>query len=402
MKNLVNLFVIRGIQILFPLITIPFLARKLDKADFALVLLIQATGVLFSLVVEYGFNYSATRSIASTLEESEQQRSIFSQVTYSKLILSIFCLLSVILYNFLFVNIGLRYVIVTFILSVSQGFLPIWYFQGNSRLNLPVISEIVSKLLIVIFMLLLVKQSNNGGIYLVIVAIFNFLSALWQNAYIYARLGLDKMSLSSTVIALRDGFNIFVFRLGSALYTGGSLVLLGSVVSPAVFASYAGADRVFRASAALTAPVGDAFFPRIVNALAYDAQQVASVRKRASFILLLFSLFLFCVVFFGAPIIVNILLGTRYGDTIHLLRILAFDIPLIAVGTVVGVFWLLAEKLDKYVTLSVVLAGLWSVFAIFVLVPRFGISWMAISIIIAEIIVILTGLVGIRRHREKR
>ena len=386
---------------LFPLFTFPYLARNLSKSGFALVILVQSISIFASLFIEYGFNYTATRDIALVSGDRKAEKKIFSVITSSKLPLSILAAVAIMVYGILSNKTSVVTLVALIAMTISQGMLPIWYFQGISNLKLSAISEIVSKSVNLILMLVIVRSEDRGEAYLLSLACISLSSSIFQNTMIYRKLGFESVSVSDIVLTLRNSFTLFAFRIGSSLYTSGSMVLLGSIVSPSSFAVYAGSDRIFRSAAALTGPLGDAFFPRISAAETSNPVEAKRLKKTASMVLICFSLVIYAILFIFADFWINLLLGPKYLDSVSVFKILVADIPLIAVGTILGIFELLPKKLDLYFTISVTVAGIWSLFSIYVLVPRLGLEWMAYTVLIAETLVICICAVSLVIYRRK-
>ncbi|MBN1086315.1 oligosaccharide flippase family protein [Erwinia aphidicola] len=63
-KNIAYLALVQVSNFVFPVITLPYLVRTLGVSDYGSIMLSLAIVQYFSLVVDYGFNYSATREIA--------------------------------------------------------------------------------------------------------------------------------------------------------------------------------------------------------------------------------------------------------------------------------------------------------------------------------------------------
>ena len=396
-NNALYLYLIRGVQLLFPLMTIPYVARILNQEGFANVILFQSSSVFIGLFIEFGFNYTATREISQS-DNSLDHKVIFGRVTYSKILLSLVTFLALLIYLVFGDNRIAPLIVVS---AIFQGFSPVWYFQGISNLKPVAAMEIASKIFSVILMFFLVKEPDSSLIYVIIITFSSVLASLLLNINILRSIGIILPSFKEIGWTLKDGLPLFIFRIGSALYTGSSLVLLASVIPAAGFAIYAGADRIFRSATALTGPIGDAFYPRIVALSVTDKIAAQKVKKTGSIVILATSIALCAIIYFLSPIIVNLLLGNKYKDSVEILKILAFDVPLIAIGTILGVFEIMVKKIDKYLTISVVCAGLWVLASIYFIVPTFGIKSMAYSILMAEVIVIAVSYVGLFLYRDK-
>lgn len=85
-----NLLALNGAHIaryLFPLITVSYLTRRLGVEVWGLVAFAQAFGVLVSLLVEYGFNLTATREVARNQEDAESHADLLAGVLGVQMVL---------------------------------------------------------------------------------------------------------------------------------------------------------------------------------------------------------------------------------------------------------------------------------------------------------------------------
>ena len=108
----------------------------------------------------------------------------------------------------------------------------------------------------------------------------------------------------------------------------------------------------------------------------------------------------------AAPTVVALLLGPGYEDAVPVLRVLALLVPIIAVGTVLGLFWALPFGRDRVLLLVTATAGLVNVALVVVLVPRMAALGMAAlgmasAVVTAELLVAVTlGVLYARWHPE--
>src|SRR5690554_6583130 len=68
----------------FPLITIPYLARVIGVDGFGKVAFAAAVIVWFRTIAEWGFNYTATRDVARNRDDLDKVSEIFSNVLWAR------------------------------------------------------------------------------------------------------------------------------------------------------------------------------------------------------------------------------------------------------------------------------------------------------------------------------
>jgi O-antigen/teichoic acid export membrane protein len=90
-------------------------------------------------------------------------------------------------------------------------------------------------------------------------------------------------------------------------------------------------------------------------------------------------------IFLGAPLLVHLVLGHAFADSVPVLRVFALWIPLIAVCTVIIFQLLLPNHLDNQFNLVNITAGVIGIGVAFLLAPKFGAVGIAWSAVFAQL-----------------
>jgi len=162
-ENFFSLSVLNIINYLFPLILIPYLTRILGVEKYGLYAFAFAIINYFVMLVNYGFDFSATRQAAIIRDEKEALNRLFSTVTTVRIILA---LISVV---FLFIIVSLvnklsleKELIFSGIgIIVSAVFIPIWLFQGLENMKLVTLVNFITRLLSTMLIFLFVKEQQD-------------------------------------------------------------------------------------------------------------------------------------------------------------------------------------------------------------------------------------------------
>src|SRR5436305_13451237 len=86
-RNIAALSLLQIVNYAVPLISVPYLVRVLHPAGFGLLSFAQAIILLFDIVTDYGFNLSATRTVAGCRDNRETLSRTFWVTLSAKLIL---------------------------------------------------------------------------------------------------------------------------------------------------------------------------------------------------------------------------------------------------------------------------------------------------------------------------
>ena len=385
-QNLLSLYGVTAANYLFPLLTLPYLARVLGPSGFGALAIVQSLGQYLSLVVEYGFGLSATREVARSREDRARLAQILAEVLGARLLLA----LAVVVLAYalgLFVpalraNPALFWAGVFW--AVALGMSPVWYFQGQERLRKVVILEVLAKALGVAGIFAFVRSPDEAHRVLLLQGLAALLSSGVAWGWAWREVGFILPTPSSALRGLRSGFSLFFFRAAVSLYTSANAFILGLFVPAQQVGYYAGAERLTKALLALFEPINRTFLPRLSHLARHNLSQAARLAQ-----LIVVSMGLLGLLFGGgvvllAPLLVHLLLGPGFEPAIPLMRILALLLPLIAVNLALGLQWMVALGLDRAYNYITVGAGLLNIGFAIVLVPLFFQSGMAWAVVSAE------------------
>src|SRR5699024_8912844 len=88
-SNFGYLMLLQTASYVFPLITIPYLARVIGVEGFGKIAFAAAVVVWFQTVTDWGFNYTATRDVAQNKDNLEKVSEIFSNVLWARVLLAL-------------------------------------------------------------------------------------------------------------------------------------------------------------------------------------------------------------------------------------------------------------------------------------------------------------------------
>src|SRR5690554_3233147 len=85
--NFAYLLMLQVANYVFPLITIPYLARVIGVEGFGKIAFAAAIILWLQTIADWGFNYTATRDVAKSRDDPERISEIFSNVLWARLFL---------------------------------------------------------------------------------------------------------------------------------------------------------------------------------------------------------------------------------------------------------------------------------------------------------------------------
>ena len=87
LKNVFSLGIVQLANYVFPFITIPIVSRIIGPDKFGVINFAAAFMTYFTLLINFGFDLSATRAITANRDNLAERDKIFNQVVLAKIIL---------------------------------------------------------------------------------------------------------------------------------------------------------------------------------------------------------------------------------------------------------------------------------------------------------------------------
>lgn len=340
------LFLLQGMNQLLPLIILPYLIVVLGAKSYGNIGFALSFVQSLILVVDFGFNFSATKRIAQCRDDKDRMNRIFWSVVWAKSLLLLACSLLMLLLIWAVPTFGLygKAILCTYPMVVGSTFTFMWMFQGIGKVKHMAVINTLSKFLLLPLVFVFVKTPDDFMLAAVLQSMVYVLTAVVSNIYLWRMGVVRKPSLSwaNTKEELRDSLPLFVSSASSNIYTQLFVVILGFYCTEEAVGRYAAAERVMRCLCfGLFTPLNQAFFPRIST---LSTQGVSAAMPALN---LVKTLAFYCMaavaafMLFGASLIQDFL-GEEYQGIAFILRLMSPAPLFIGIGGVLGLMGLIA------------------------------------------------------------
>ncbi len=251
-------------NMLFPLITYPYLLRVLGKELYGEVIYAQAIAVYFVIFIAFGFNVSGAKEVAIHKNNKQRLSEIFSTIMGIK---TFFFLFSFFIFFLVLIVLDLKkgffwLYIFSFFICLNELLFPQWFFQGIEKIKYITIVNLLIKSVFLIFIFFLINSKSDylrvpllnalgafiGGLVVLYILFvkegINFYIPKKKTMFVYIKKNMP-LFLSDLVISVKDRLNIIfighflgkgevpVYDLGIRL-TSALLSLVG-VINNAIF-----------------------------------------------------------------------------------------------------------------------------------------------------------------------
>ena len=400
-RNVFSLYIIQFANYILPLITIPYLVRVLGPSGYGAVAFGQGFMNYLILFVEYGFDLSATRKISVKRNDLAEVNRIALHVWIAKGLLALICLGMLLILVSAVPKLKEEAILLLILYGLVLGnvLFPTWLFQGMERMVTISLINLGMKLMVVTGIFTLVREPEHYLIYASLMSLGAILAGIAGAVAAFHRFDLKfgKISMFGVWENLKEGWILFLSKASVSLYTVGNAFILGMLTNHTVVGYYSAAEKLVKSLLGLLSPVSQATYPRF-SKLASENRESALLWGRRMLLFMGGAGFVISsAIFVGAPFIVQVMLGSQYGPSVNVMRILAGLPFLIALSNVLGIQMMLPFGKDRVFTLILFSAGLLNIVLAVVFAPLWQASGMALAVLISESFVTASMLITLRR-----
>jgi PST family polysaccharide transporter len=385
-QNAGALYLVQMLSYLLPLISLPYLARVLEPHHFGLVAFAQSFANWLAVVGEYGFNYSATRSIARLRERKEAVAAIAMSVLGAKLLLVLGMTIIAVLAGIFITSFYSQASLVfwALMIAVSIALSPMWYFQAQERIWVVAALEGLVRLGHLVGIFIFVRHPEDAWIALAAQAVASGVSTLILLLLMYREIPFKLPSPGMSWVALKVSWSLFLSRASDSFYTSANGVILGLLTSPIQVGFFEVGNRLVRPGLAILWPLGQAIYPRINHLIKRDSGAALRLSRLALWATLGIGLLGGVLLAALAPFLVSLLFGEQYKASVPVLQVLALLLPIVAFGYSLSMQYMFPRQMDREVMYSVLSASAINLVVALILAPRLGALGMAIAVVAAE------------------
>lgn len=266
-----NYFFMTILQVLnsfFYLLIYPYLIRSLGTSGYGLFVFATSISTYFGFIINFGFDFPATKAIAESVGNRIKTSYILSCVFTAKIIIG---LLMALIFSILLFVIPFFYehkLLFTLCVVNVYGVIlfPQWYFQGIQQMKVVTGIQLGFKLLSLPVILWLVKQENDLNKYALIVTLSTILGAIvafWLLKFKY-NLKIVFVRFKSLKNWFKDAWPFFLSNSAGMLKEQSIPIIIGAFFGMKEVAIYDLANKLIIVPRTVFVSINGALFPKIV------------------------------------------------------------------------------------------------------------------------------------------
>lgn len=268
LTNTVYLYVLTAVKMVFPLISLPYLARVLTTDANGLVTYVKTYASYIQLFLDFGFLLSATKTIALLNGDKKQINYIIGDTYIEKILLGITAALFTLLFS-CFMPIlknNICFVWLYFAAVFSNLFVADYLFRGIEKMGLIAIPYTITKSISLVCTILFVKNDDHLLLIPVFELVGNVFSSLVSIFLIYS-LGfkIKHNSIKKWISDIKESGVYFISNFATTLFGSLTTIISGYFLSLTEIAYWGYAMQIVSAAKAMYSPISNSIFPYMVK-----------------------------------------------------------------------------------------------------------------------------------------
>ena len=327
----------------FPLISMPYLARVIGADGFGKIAFASAIVVWIQTISDWGFNLTATRDVAQNRNDKEKVSRIFSNVLWARCILTILSglILLVVVMVVPYLRENADIIFVTFLLVPGHILFPEWFFQAIEKMKYTTLFNLLLKLIFTVAVFIFIHKREDYLIQPLLTTIGYLLCGIGALYQILKKWGytLYKPQWNEIFKTIRNSTDVFINNLMPNLYNSFSVMLLGFFGGATVNGVYDGGNKFPTTFYNFQSVLSRAFYPflsrRPDKHSFYAKLNIGSALIGAVFLIAI------------SPLVIKIMLGDEFEKSVIVMQILSFSVVFLAMSYTYGTNYLIINHKEK-------------------------------------------------------
>lgn len=383
------------LNLLFPLITFPYLVKVLGVEKFGLLAIASAVVMFLQIITKYGFELSGVKQISINRDNKRKTIDIFSSIISAKLILMLISFIILTIFVFTIEKFSSEWLLfyITFGIILGDILFPIWFFQGVEEMKWITYLNIGIRSFFTVLIFVFIHSSSDY-LYVPLLNSIGLIIAGLVSLYVIKSkfdIYFKRQKFENIYFQFKDGWYIFTSRLSVSMYTYLNIILLGFMTNNTIVGYFEIANRLVNIVITFVNAFTQAVYPNLANIYKSSKSKFRrKFRKILIYILPFFAFIMICAIFI-VDIFLPFIVDKQYKFILELFFILSVMIILVPYGALFTNYLVIVNKtkeLNKIVMYSAILNIIFMPLFIYFLEAKGAVIFMVLLQIITIIMCI--------------
>lgn len=389
------------LAVLMPIITAPYISRKLGVVNVGYYSNVAAIVSYFTLFANLGIYTYGRREIGSLQNNKDEYSRAFWSILEVKLIVGFVILLVYGIFVHIYSKFTVLFLIQTF--SILSQILDIsWFFQGLENYRITVTYQTIVKIVGVIAIFIFIMGPDDLNKYTFIMSFLSFAGTISVYPFLSKYVLKPQFDFKVILKHFVGSVVLFVPQIATSLYMSVDKTMIGYFYIDGVQNGlYEQATKIDIIGLYIVISLTGVLIPRL--SLYHKEKNIEALNNSSGFAIR-YIMFIGCPLAFGiSGIGYNILpwfLGPGYGGSSNILQISAFIIVVMGLTNYLGYGYLIATRQQSLYTVTVFTGLTINVIINSILIPPLGGVGAAVASLISETAVLLFQIIVVSKQLD--
>lgn len=386
--------------VLYPLITFPYVSRVLGPEGVGKVNFSQSIIGYFALISSFGIGTYAIREVSKVRDDAK----MISVLSVEILIINLLTTLAAYLAFFVILELvpSLHpYRVLLYICSLTMLLTTLgmeWLYIAEEDYTYITIRAIIIQVLSLTLLFVLVRTKNDYINYAILLVIASAGSNIWNLIHSSKYISLPRIEELHIFRHFKFLLVFFITAATATLHTLIDQSMLGFMLGDYEVGIYVTGVKISNVIISIICSVSTILFPR----LSYLAKNGSGeewkpfLDKTILFLIMITLPVVSGLIILREPIVL-LLTGTKYIDSIPVLVIMAFTVPLVCFTHLFGNLLFMAQNKERWTLYSVIVGTCANIILNYLFIPKFGAEGAAVASVASESFILTVQIILLKR-----
>ncbi len=282
------------------------------------------------------------------------------------------------------------------ILNPSYLFIGFENFKANSFIY------IINRIIFIILIFLLIKNSNDYILYAGIFAVSYLIHILLSQILILKKYKIKYVKPELKLIKrnFKKGSSLFSVRIAETIFRTSNILILGLLTQNVTVGFFNAAYTVVISVIVIVVyPIIEVAYPRINKILSENEAKSGIFFRKIISIIIIFGIFISFSLYFFSDLIIQILVGNEYSNSITILRSISFLPLIIGISRSLMFLLLIPNGFESDSTKIIIISSLFFIIADVIMISMFDVIGHSIVLNLTELVLLILSIYFVYRRK---